>query len=221
MGFCIPVFEALAVIFWGLILVLIIFWIFVLILCLNPVKHDSWNNKKIYITLACPVFFYILFCVSFLLFVTTSCFALIVCCCLSCLTFTFSLLLSWLSSTMPAFLPDSHSVLLSVCVCVCIMLSLPFSPGLYFCPSVKHLCPSHGARYFALFSVWVWISSFFFLFLLFSFFLFFCILNWIAFIASLNPQILTVWPSEIYVIISNNHNYIHLKKAKLTCWEKC
>lgn len=125
MGFCIPVFEALAVIFWGLILVLIIFWIFVLILCLNPVKHDSWNNKKIYITLACPVFFYILFCVSFLLFVTTSCFALIVCCCLSCLTFTFSLLLSWLSSTMPAFLPDSHSVLLSVCVCVCIMLSFP------------------------------------------------------------------------------------------------
>lgn len=123
MGFCIPVFEALAVIFWGLILVLIIFWIFVLILCLNPVKHDSWNNKKIYITLACPVFFYILFCVSFLLFVTTSCFALIVCCCLSCLTF--SLLLSWLSSTMPAFLPDSHSVLLSVCVCVCIMLSFP------------------------------------------------------------------------------------------------
>lgn len=122
MGFCIPVFEALAVIFWGLILVLIIFWIFVLILCLNPVKHDSWNNKKIYITLACPVFFYILFCVSFLLFVTTSCFALIVCCCLSCLTFTFSLLLSWLSSTMPAFLPDSHSVLLSVYVCVCIQV---------------------------------------------------------------------------------------------------
>lgn len=71
------------------------------------------------------MFFYILFCVSFLLFVTTSCFALIVCCCLSCLTFTFSLLLSWLSSTMPAFLPDSHSVLLSVCVCVCIMLFFP------------------------------------------------------------------------------------------------
>lgn len=105
---------------------LIIFWTFVLILCLNPVKHDSWNNKKIYITLAFPVFFYILFCVSFLLFVTTSCFALIVCCCLSCLTFTFSLLLSWLSSTMPAFLPDSHSVLHSVCVCVCVCIMLSF-----------------------------------------------------------------------------------------------
>lgn len=174
MDFCIPVFEALAVNFWGLILVLIIFWTFVLILCLNPVKHDSWNNKKIYITLAFPVFFYILFCVSFLLFVTTSCFALIVCCCLSCLTFTFSLLLSWLSSTMPAFLPDSHSVLHSVCVCVCVYNAiLLFSPCLYFCPSMKHLCPSPGARCFALFSVWVWISSFFsFCFLFVCFFAF-------------------------------------------------
>lgn len=192
---------------------LIIFWIFVLILCLNPVKHDSWNNKKIYITLACPVFFYILFCVSFLLFVTTSCFALIVCCCLSCLTFTFSLLLSWLSSTMPAFLPDSHSVLLSVYVCVCIQVFISVHLwSICVLPMVldtlHYLVCGFGFLVFFFFS---------FVF----FFLFFCILNWIAFIASLNPQILTVWPSEIYVIISNNHNYIHLKKAKLTCWEKC
>lgn len=100
--------------------------------------------------------------------------ALIVCCCLSCLTFTFSLLLSWLSSTMPAFLPDSHSVLHSVCVCVCVYNAiLPFSPCLYFCPSMKHLCPSPGARCFAIFSVWVWISSFFsFCFLFVCFFAF-------------------------------------------------
>lgn len=168
MGFCIPVFEALAVIFWGLILVLIIFWIFVLILCLML----SYAIVLIIFNHAC--------------------------------------------------FPSRFSLGPPQCVRMCVYNAIPpFSPGLYFCPSVKHLCPSHGARYFALFSVWVWISSFFFSFSFVFFFLFFCILNWIAFIASLNPQILTVWPSEIYVIISNNHNYIHLKKAKLTCWEKC
>lgn len=91
--------------------------------------------------------------------------------------------------------------------------NLPFSPCLHLCPSVKHLCPSPGARCFASFTVWVWISRFF----LFCFFL---VLDWIALIASLNPQILTVWPSEIYLIISNNHSYIHLKELKWTFWEK-